>query len=200
MERFLCYGTALSDIDLLAQTALTYADLSDCRFTELDVSHNSALERLIAYGNCLTALDVSRNPQLDMLDFDQTDIDGYSPEQIEQYSMKPNRRAVTVTAQGELALSALGEGFDASRASNWTNAAVSGDVLTVAAGATTVTYDYDIGRTVDGRSTRQAILDITWEQPTDPDEPVDPDPNPNPDPTEPTAGDREAGGDGCHSQ
>ena len=94
--------------------------------TELDVHQNPALQMLFCYNNNLTALDLSQNPAL-------TNLACFN-----------NTYSIALTG-GTFDLSTLPGNFDVSKASNWTNATVDGNTLTVTGLKTDVTYTYDLG-------------------------------------------------------
>ena len=142
-----CYSNQLTSLDVSNNTALIVLECNYNELTILDVSQNTMLESLIAYNNqltrldvsgctalihldvdynCLTSLDLSRNTALETL---YCDVDGYEIDLI----------------GGTFDLTALPEGFDVTKASEWTNATVEGDTLTVSDPTADVTYVYDLG-------------------------------------------------------
>ena len=119
-----CDSNQLIDLDVSQNTALNQLVCSANEFESLDVSQNTALEWLACDWNRLTSLDVSLNTAL-------TDL----------YC---NRNSYRIPSS-PYDLSDLPEGFDISKASNWTNAAVAGNILTFNDENLPVEYTYDCG-------------------------------------------------------
>ena len=116
----------MTELDVSRNTALQTLWCSSNNLTVLDVRQNPSLKWLYCYNNNLTALDLSQNTALTTLECDN------------------NTYSIALTG-GTFDLSTLPEGFDLSKASNWTNATVDGNTLTVTALKTDVTYTYDLG-------------------------------------------------------
>ncbi|MBR3917185.1 MAG: leucine-rich repeat domain-containing protein [Clostridia bacterium] len=123
---FTCYGNQLTSLDVSKNTALTNLGCHNNQLTSLDVSNNTALDFLNCSGNQLTSLDVSNNTAL-------TDLYTYS-----------NEYEIALTGK-TFDLSTLPAGFDVSKASDWTNATVKGNILTVEDTSKSITYKYDCG-------------------------------------------------------
>ena len=126
LQTLSCYKNNLTKLDVSQNTALQELHCDNNNLTELDVSQNTALQLLACYDNNLTALDVSQNPAL-------TDLACFN-----------NTYSIALTG-GTFDLSTLPGNFDVSKASNWTNATVDGNTLTVTDPKTDVTYTYDLG-------------------------------------------------------
>ena len=121
-----CSYNNLTELDLSQNTALQGLFCYSNQLKELDVRQNIALEGLYCYNNNLTALDLSQNTALTNLECDS------------------NTYSIALTG-GTFDLSTLPEGFDLSKASNWKNATVDGNTLTVTNPKADVTYTYDLG-------------------------------------------------------
>ena len=126
LQRLFCSNNNLTELDVSRNTALQTLWCSSNNLTVLDVRQNPSLKWLHCYNNNLTALDLSQNTALTTLECDN------------------NTYSIALTG-GTFDLSTLPEGFDLSKASNWTNATVDGNTLTVTALKTDVTYTYDLG-------------------------------------------------------
>ncbi|MBQ7009237.1 MAG: leucine-rich repeat domain-containing protein, partial [Ruminococcus sp.] len=98
----------------------------DNQLTSLDVSKNTALTYLDCDDNQLTSLDVSKNTALEEL---------YCYNNTYNISLQ----------NGTFDLSTLPEGFNLDNASNWDNATIEGNVLTVTDLDKPVTYEYNLG-------------------------------------------------------
>ena len=125
-----CHFNQLTSLDVTNNTALTYLNCSGNQLTSLDVTNNTALTNLNCVSNQLTSLDVSKNMAL-------TDLKCHS-----------NTYEITLTGN-TFALSTLPEGFDVRKASEWTNATIEGNTLTVTDltdPTQEVTYIYDLGK------------------------------------------------------
>ena len=123
-----CGTNQLSSLDVSQNPALTGLNCSENHLTSLDVSQNPALENLNCYKNHLTSLDVSKNLALGYLDASGNQIDINVEETSRTFD-----------------LSTL-PGFDMNKVSGWNGGTVKGNILTVNADATRVTYDYNCGR------------------------------------------------------
>ncbi|MFG4000879.1 T9SS type A sorting domain-containing protein [Flavobacterium aquidurense] len=64
LERFYCFGQALTNIDLSANKKLKLVDVSGNNLSTLDLSANTAVEEVVCYSNKFTALDFSNNTAL----------------------------------------------------------------------------------------------------------------------------------------
>ena len=126
LQRLFCSNNNLTELDVSRNTALQTLWCSSNNLTVLDVRQNPSLKWLYCYNNNLTALDLSQNTALTTLECDN------------------NTYSIALTG-GTFDLSTLPEGFDLSKASNWTNATVDGNTLTVTDLKTDVTYTYDLG-------------------------------------------------------
>ncbi len=61
-----CYSNQITNLDLTANTDLTFLDCSDNQLTILDVSNNSALSILSCHDNQLTSLDIRNGNNVNM--------------------------------------------------------------------------------------------------------------------------------------
>ncbi len=93
--------------------------------TSLDVTANTKLTTLYCYNNALTHLDVTANTKLTILSCGQQTPSVAIDQPTMSYTMP--------------------EGFDSTNVTSITGGAFNGSVLTVEAGADTVTYDYTVG-------------------------------------------------------
>lgn len=125
-----CYDNQLTSLDISNDSALTSLFCEDNRLSSLDVSNNSALTQLQCYGNHLTSIDLSNNNNLG------------------EFECEQNTYEITVD-EDSYDLSELPKGFDVSKTSNWTNATVNDNILTIIDLSKPVTYDYDTGYTGD---------------------------------------------------
>ncbi len=121
-----CYHNQLTSLDLSKNTALTELSCYNNQLTYLDVSKNTALTRLFCYNNQLTSLDISKNTALHVL------------------WCHGNTYEINLI-NNTFDLSTLPTGFDVTKASEWTNATVKGNILTVEDITKEITYKYDCG-------------------------------------------------------
>ena len=149
LEGLTCNRNSLAILDVSKNTALIYLDCDENQLSNLDVSKNEKLEQLYCKQNKLTSLDVSNNPALQHMDCSQNSLT----------SLDVNQTAVTILGASDnqidiyveetprtFDLSTLPGKFEVSKAKNWKGGSVSGNILTVDAGATQVTYTYDCGK------------------------------------------------------
>ena len=151
-ELYFC-GNNVSNIDVSENTKLKFLHLFSNQLITLDTSKNSNLQRLWVYTNPLTSMYLGDSGSIREVKFDNLPY------------------PITVsTATRTFDLSRL-TGFKVDKASRWTNGTVSGNILTVDANATTVTYTYDCGErqaTYDnpettGKLMMPCTLQIKWE-------------------------------------
>lgn len=155
-ELYFC-GNNFSTIDVSQNTKLKYLHLFGNQLITLDTSKNSNLQRLWVYTNPLTSMYLGDSGSIMEVKFDNLPY------------------PITVsTATRTFDLSRL-TGFKVDKASGWTNGTVSGNILTVDANATTVTYTYDCGERqatygtpeVTGKLMMPCTLQINWEDTPD---------------------------------
>ncbi len=173
-------GNNLTSIDLSGAPALNRLDIHDNQITELSVENNPNLKNISADNNLITELDLSKQTKLDYVHLsnnplekltlgDQTtakrifvnntnltslDLDGFTA--IDEVQASGNTRRVVVVEDGEIDMSALG---NVAKMSNLVGGTLSGNILTVANGTTTVTYDYNTGY----KDTLMTVtLNIVW--------------------------------------
>ena len=143
-----CDYNPLVELDVSKSTALKALTLYECPLTQLDVSNNPELESLYLYKNGLTELDVSKNTKLTILSCDRnhfTSLDVSNNTSLNRFSSIANTYSIKTGADRKFDLSQLPGSFDVRRASMWNGGTVSGNILTVNAGANKVTYSYDCG-------------------------------------------------------
>lgn len=170
LKYFGCFNSKLSSLDLTNNTNLEELHFAGNNVSTLDVSKNTNLKVLRLFDNQLITLDTSNNSILQELDVQRNPLtsmylgdDSGSTMEV-KFDNRPYPITVS-TATGTFDLSQL-TGFKVDKASGWTNGIVSGNILTVDANATTVTYTYDCGE-------RQALmmpctLQINWDDTTTP--------------------------------
>lgn len=125
LQAFYCFNNNLTSLDVSKSTALTILDCHGNQLTSLDVSKNTALISLDCGQNKLTSLDVSQNTALTSLDCSN------------------NLRVVDTCVFDPATLT---NGFELSKASNWTNAEITNDNKIFYLGTGNVTYTYDCGK------------------------------------------------------
>ncbi|MBR6581033.1 MAG: leucine-rich repeat domain-containing protein [Ruminococcus sp.] len=141
-----CGKNQLTSLDVSNNTALTELFCWKNQLTSLDVSNNTALTELVCWGNQLTLLDVSNCSALTYLDCDVNQLTSLdvSNTKVQSTSAYQNKYEIHLTNK-TFDLSTLPTGFDVSKASNWTNGTVDGNILTVEDITKEVTYKYDCG-------------------------------------------------------
>ena len=169
LEKLGCGGNEFTTLDLSKNTSLKYFGFFNGKLSSLDLTNNTNLEELYFCGNNFSTIDVSKNTKLKYLHLFGNQLitldtsknstlqelwvytnpltsmnlgDSGSTMEV-KFDNKPYPITVS-TATGTFDLSQL-TGFDVRKASGWTNGTVSGNILTVDANATTVTYTYDCG-------------------------------------------------------
>ena len=196
LEKLECGGNEFTTLDLSMNTSLKYFGFSNGKLSSLDLTHNTNLEELYFFGSNFSTIDVSKNTKLKILRlFDNQlmiTLDTSNNSILQELDVQRNPLTsmylgdngstmevkfdnrpypITVsTATRTFDLSQL-TGFDVRKASGWTNGTVSGDILTVDANATTVTYTYDCGErqatygtpATTGKLTMPCTLQINWE-------------------------------------
>ena len=172
LDELYCYRNQLTSLDVRQNTALKTLCCYQNQLTSLNVSKNAELEVLWCYENPLTSLDVRQNTQLKVLGCSEnqlTSLDVSQNTALEYLACRQNKLAsLDVSQTAVRTLDARGNqidinveetprtfdlstlpGFNVNRASGWNGGTVNGNILTVNAGATKVTYDYYCGK---GRS------------------------------------------------
>ncbi|MBR6670737.1 MAG: leucine-rich repeat domain-containing protein, partial [Ruminococcus sp.] len=139
-----CGKNQLTSLDVSNNTALTELDCGKNQFTSLDVSNNTALTRLECYENQLTSLDVSNCSALTYLGCSNNQLTSLDVSNTKMQSTSAYQNKYEIALIGNtFDLSTLPTGFDVSKASNWTNGTVDGNILTVEDITKEVTYKYD---------------------------------------------------------
>ena len=127
-----CFSNQLVALDVSKNTGIIYLDCSNNALTSLDVRNNTSLQILICSDNQLTNLDLSNNTKLS---------DGW----LYTTEIGSSTYSIVVDAEKTVDLSDLPGSFDCSKVSNLIGGKLRGDILSVASGATEVTYTYDTG-------------------------------------------------------
>ena len=122
-----CGWNLLTSLELGNNTVLKSLDCGNNMLKSLDVSRNTALTELTCNNNQLTSLDLSKNTALKTLDGMQN---------VYNAIVGPGRT---------FDMSVLPGGLNVSRTTDWSGGSVSGNILTVDAGASEVTYTYNTG-------------------------------------------------------
>ena len=167
LVEFFCQENQIAALDISKNTALQYTSFDNnaltsliigtqpkllqiaCSFnnlTKLDVSKASALKFLGCAYNQLTTLDVSKSTALKELECSNnqlTSLDLSKNTALTQLYCSGNAYTIDLDENNQFDLTTLPGSFDASKASNWTGASVSGNSLT--AEGETITYSYDLG-------------------------------------------------------
>ena len=147
LEVLSCYSNQLTSLDVTNNTALKFLHCHSNQLTSLDVSKNTALTDLDCYSNQLTSLDVSKNTALTTLNCRSnqlTSLDVTNNTALTDLYCYSNTYKINFTGN-TFDLSTLPEGFDVKKASEWTNATIEGNTLTVTDPTQRVTYTYDLG-------------------------------------------------------
>ena len=142
-----CGSNQLTTLDISNNTALTELGCNGNQLTSLDVSNNTALKDLNCNYNQLIALDVSNNTALKYLYCENNQLislDVSNCTSLLGLYCQNNRYEIPLT-NGKFDLSTLPTGFDITKASEWTNGTVEGNILTVEDASKEVTYTYDCG-------------------------------------------------------
>lgn len=142
-----CYNNQLTSLDVSKNKALTILNCSDNKLTSIDVSNHTELVFFRCDNNQLTSLDVSKNTALEKLycsDNQLTSLDLSQNTNLNNVDCSFNSYSIDLVG-GTFDLTALPEGYDATKASGWLNATVEGNILTVADPTVNVTYVYDLG-------------------------------------------------------
>ena len=146
-----CYDNNLTTLDVSNNTELKILACDNNQLTSLDVSNNTALTELYCDDNQLTSLDVSHNTlltdfmcsnnQLASVDLSNTNcLEGWEFGVV----LTNNKHRIKIT-DNTFDLSTLPTNFDVTKASDWTNATVKGNILTIEDITKEVTYTYDCG-------------------------------------------------------
>ena len=156
LEELNCTANRLTELDVSRNTALKKLYCGKNRLTSLNVNGNAALKDLLCFKNRLTALDVSKNTALTYLDCSNnqlTSLDISKNTQLHTLYADNNAYEIEPDESVKFNLSTLPGGFNRSKAGGWTGGSVSGNTLTVDKDAALVTYTYDVGKAIDGKST-----------------------------------------------
>ncbi len=153
LELLQCYDCSIESLNLASCANLSYLSCGKNKLAVLDVSHCPKLEDLKCEDNRIESLDVSSCSKLSYLDCQNNELAsldlsnngeikyGYGTT-YESRRVKTDGNLRTVElADGKLDLSTI-DGFDVSRASEWSGGTVVNGILTFADGSSEVTYRY----------------------------------------------------------
>lgn len=149
LKYFGCFNSKLSSLDLTNNTNLEELHFAGNNVSTLDVSKNTNLKKLRVFSNELTSLDTSKNNNLEVLEVQDNPLTsmylGDSGPTIPELKFSNRPYPIEVSAaEKTFDLNTL-PGFDVSKASDWKNGTVDGNILTVKEGVENVTYTYDCG-------------------------------------------------------
>ena len=142
-----CSSNDLTELDVSQNTKLTSLYCKSNDLTALDVRNNTELTILECFSNDLTELDVSQNAKLTFLYCDSNNLTTLDISQntgLTHLSCSDNMYVIVVTDHS-FDLGTLPGNFDVSKASDWTNATIDGNTLTVTDLKADVTYTYNLG-------------------------------------------------------
>ena len=183
LKYFGCFNSKLSSLDLTNNTNLEELYFCGNNFSTIDISKNTKLKFLHLFSNQLITLDTSKHSNLQRLwvyDNPLTSMKlGDSGSTMEvKFDNKPYPIEVSA-AEKTFDLNTL-PGFDVSKASDWKNGTVDGNILTVKEGVENVTYTYDCGErqatygtpAETGKLMMPCTLKINWKNADGPAAPV----------------------------
>ena len=144
LTELICLSTQISSLDVSKNTNLRNLQCSNTQISSLDVSKNTALTVLRCYSTQIGSLDVSKNTALTTLECYRTQISSLD---VSKNTALTNLHCYNNQfSNGMSSFDTAGlNGFDLSRASGWTNASISGTVVTAVDTSSPVTYTYDCG-------------------------------------------------------
>ncbi len=190
LEDLHCNYNKLKVLDVSNNTALRSLSCCDNQLTSLDVSNNKDLYNLICFNNQLTTLDVSNNTalkyfhcnsnQLTTLDVSKnvkletlscslnhfTTLDVSNNTALKELECKNNTYEIDLSDKIDLTectidLSAISADFDVTKASDWANGTVEGNILKVKDITMDITYTYDCGNGKTGTFTLNPIANMS---------------------------------------
>ena len=183
LKYFGCFNSKLSSLDLTNNTNLEELYFCGNNFSTIDISKNTKLKFLHLFSNQLITLDTSKHSNLQRLWVYTNPLTsmnlGNSGSTMEvKFDNNPYPIEVSA-AEKTFNLNTL-PGFDVSKASDWTNGTVNGNILTVNEGVENVTYTYDCGErqatygdpTTTGKLMMPCTLKINWKKADGPAAPV----------------------------
>lgn len=183
LKYFGCFNSKLSSLDLTNNTNLEELYFCGNNVSNIDVSENTKLKFLHLFSNQLITLDTSKNSNLQRLWVYTNPLTsmklGDSGSTMEvKFDNKPYPIEVSA-AEKTFDLNTL-PGFDVSKASDWKNGTVDGNILTVKEGVENVTYTYDCGERqatygdpeTTGKLMMPCTLQINWKNADGPAAPV----------------------------
>ena len=141
-----CTSNALNALEVNKNTELMELHCASNNLSTLDVSSNTKLTALYCFSNNLTTLDVSNNTSLSHLSCFKNDLTALDLRNHTDLFLSCDDNTYAIVLVGStFDLNTLPGNFDASKASNWTNATVDGNTLTVTDSKANITYTYDLG-------------------------------------------------------
>ena len=204
LEKLQCGGNEFTTLDLSRNTNLKYLGFTEGKLSSMDLTYNTNLEVLYFFVNNFSAIDVSKNTKLKILHLygnqlitlDTSKNNNLTELKVHNNpltSMKLGDSGSTMevkfdnnpypievsAAEKTFNLNTL-PGFDVSKASDWTNGTVNGNILTVNEGVENVTYTYDCGErqttygypATTGKLVMPCTLKINWKNADGPAAPV----------------------------
>ncbi|MBQ6943779.1 MAG: hypothetical protein IJN43_05545 [Ruminococcus sp.] len=141
-----CYNNKLKKLDVSKCTSLRHLYCFDNEISQIDI--NDDINTLLCHNNKLTYFDISKldwNRRLYTLTLHENnltslDLQGFNFVDISWYSQSYN----IFTINSKFDLSTLPGNFDVNKASDWSNATVKGNILTVNDINKPVTYKYSV--------------------------------------------------------
>lgn len=185
-------GNQLTNIDLSKNTKLEYVNFNYNQLKSIDLSNNTALVEAYFYLNGLTSIKFGENTALALLNCEEnslTSVDltaltalreaSFNSNQLSSIDLSNNTALTYIDltdnnhkiqlTDGKFDLSTLPDGFDISKASDWENCTIEGNIITVEDDTKAVKYKYDCGN-----STEEYFQLFTENNGTSPKPPAEP--------------------------
>lgn len=162
LQSLICHTNHLAQLNLENNSELKELDCDRNEINELNVEQNIALEILSCGGNRLKYLDISNNKELRQLFCDGNQLIGLdinNNPNIAYCNCAGNQYDVEVDENNQIDLSQLPGKMDVSKTSEWTDATVDGNILTVKKGVSVVTYMYGIGKVKKGQKDEEEQIE-----------------------------------------
>lgn len=162
LQSLICHTNHLAQLNLENNSELKELDCDRNEINELNVEQNIALEILSCGGNRLKYLDISNNKELRHLFCDGNQLIGLdinNNPNIAYCNCAGNQYDVEVDENNQIDLSQLPGKMDVSKTSEWTDATVDGNILTVKKGVSVVTYMYGIGKVKKGQKDEEEQIE-----------------------------------------
>lgn len=150
-----CSSNILDNINVNKNTCLEVLDCSNNRLPSIDVKNNKDLNTLDCSRNMLCDLDVSNN--LDLYDLNCSEnfllyLNIGENKNITSESINTDNNIYEIKfTDGKFDLSQLNNGFDITRASNWTGCSIKDNVIYIDDNKEEITFDYDIGNNINNK-------------------------------------------------